>query len=50
MELQELITLLMNNGVTIVILAYFIYRDKTFLTKLDNTLEVIKEFLEQKGN
>lgn len=50
MEVQELVNLLMNSGTTIVVLAYFIYRDKTFLTKLDNTLEVIKELLEKKGN
>lgn len=48
MEIPDIVNLIMNSGVTVFVLAYFIYRDKTFMTKLDNTLEVIKEFLKEK--
>lgn len=43
MELQELVNLMMNSGITIIILAYFIWRDQKFMQKLDSTLEIIKE-------
>ena len=45
MEIQEMIQLFKEVGVTIVVLAYFIYRDWKFMSKLDSTLDVIKEFL-----
>lgn len=47
MEVQELTNLIMNSSVTVIILAYFIYRDRTFMQKLDNTLSIIKEYLEK---
>lgn len=37
----------MNSGVTLFMLAYFIYRDKTFMQKLDNTLTLISKYLEK---
>lgn len=47
MEVQELVNLIMNSGVTLFMLAYFIYRDKTFMQKLDSTLTVINKYLEK---
>lgn len=41
MEIQDLVNLLMNSGVTIVVLAYFIYRDYKFLSRLDTTLQTL---------
>jgi hypothetical protein len=39
--MNEIVDLLLNSGTTIVMLAYFIYRDFKFMQKLDATLEVI---------
>lgn len=39
--MNEIADLLLNSGTTIVMLAYFIYRDFKFMQKLDATLEVI---------
>lgn len=41
MELQEVVSLLQNTGVTIVIIAYFMYRDYKFLDTLQNTLTAL---------
>jgi len=48
MELEQIINLIMNNGVTVCVLAYFIWRDKSFMTKLDATLEKINDFINRK--
>lgn len=48
MPVEELIRLIIDNGTTVFILAYFIYRDYKFMDKLDNTLEVIKDILNKK--
>lgn len=47
MEIQELTNLIMNSGVTLFVLAYFIWRDRAFMEKLNNTLSVIEEFLKE---
>lgn len=41
MEIQEITNLILNSGTTIVILAYFIYRDFKFMDKLDTTLQCV---------
>ena len=46
--MNDLVTLLMNAGSTVVILAYFIYRDLKFMQKLDGTLDVIVKLIEEK--
>lgn len=38
MDLNEIVSLVTNTGVTIFIIAYFIYRDFKFMTTLDKTL------------
>lgn len=43
-----MVNLILNSGVTVVVLAYFIWRDKAFMQKLDATLEQLKEFLKEK--
>ena len=43
--MEEFAKLISNYGTGIVMLAYFIVRDIKFMTKLDNTLDVIKELL-----
>lgn len=36
--MDEIVNLILNSSVTIVIIAYFIYRDNKFLTQLQSTL------------
>lgn len=45
--MNELINLIMNAGTTVVMLAYFIYRDVKFMQKLDATLDVILKLIEE---
>lgn len=52
MNFEQAIQLVKELGVTVAVLAYFIYRDYKFMSKLDSTLDVIKEFVkdrEKKG-
>lgn len=44
----DITNLIMNAGSTVVILAYFIYRDIKFMQKLDGTLDVIMELIKEK--
>ena len=46
--MNDLVNLLMNAGTTVVILAYFIYRDFKFMQKLDGTLDIIVKLIEEK--
>lgn len=50
MTFEQGIQLVKELGVTVAVLAYFIYRDYKFMNKLDSTLDVIKEFLKERGN
>jgi len=43
--MEEFAKMISNYGTGIVTLAYFMIRDIKFMTKLDNTLDVIKELL-----
>lgn len=43
--MEEFLKLLSNYGTGAVMLAYFIIRDIKFMSKLDSTLETIKELL-----
>lgn len=45
--MNELVNLIMNAGTTVVMLAYFIYRDVKFMQKLDATLDVILKLIEE---
>lgn len=54
MELQELTNLLVNSGVTVAVLVYFIWRDykfmdtlKTTLVSLINTTESLKDCISE---
>lgn len=57
MELSDLVSLFTNAGVTIVVIAFFMYRDIKFTASLQNTLQalvdtvmVIKDSIEKKGD
>lgn len=45
--MNDIVTLLMNSGTTVVMLAYFIYRDLKFMQKLDATLDVIVKLIQK---
>jgi len=56
MELSDLVSLFTNAGVTVVVIAFFMYRDIKFTASLQNTLQalvdtvmVIKDSIEKKG-
>ena len=39
--MDEIVNLILNSSVTIVIIAYFIYRDNKFMSQLQNTLTTL---------
>lgn len=41
MEMQDLITMLVNNGTAVAVIAYFMYRDFKFMTTLRETLTTL---------
>lgn len=45
MDIPNLANLLMNNGMCIVIVAYFLYKDWKLSSNLNDTLAVVREFL-----
>ena len=45
--MNDIVNLIMNAGVTVVMLAYFIFRDVKFMQKLDSTLDVIMKMIEE---
>ena len=44
--MDEIVNLILNSGVTVVILAYFIYRDNKFMTTLTQTLTTLVDTVE----
>lgn len=56
-NLTDIVSMIQNTGVTIVILAYFIFRDYKFLstlqstlTTLVNTVDTLKDVIGNKGD
>lgn len=49
MTFEQGIQLVKELGVTVAVLAYFIFRDYKFMSKLDSTLDTIKEFVKERG-
>lgn len=47
MELNELVTLFQNTGVTIVIIAYFMVRDYKFMNQLQETLSTLVDVVDR---
>lgn len=41
MEMQDLITMLVNNGTAVAVIAYFMYRDFKFMSTLRETLTTL---------
>lgn len=56
-NVADIVSLIQNTGVTIVILAYFIFRDYKFMSTLQNTLttlvntvDTLKDVIGSKGD
>jgi hypothetical protein len=43
--MEQLLTILVNNGAAIGLLAYFIYRDNKFMNELNDTLAEVRTYL-----
>ena len=41
MEMQDLITMIVNNGTAVAVIAYFMYRDFKFMSTLRETLTTL---------
>lgn len=50
MEIKEACNLILNSGVTIFVLAYFIYRDNKFMGTLQNTLQALVDTVDSLRN
>lgn len=46
MEIETIVNLIMNNGMCIVIVAYFMYRDFKFMDTLKTTLNTLVDTVE----
>lgn len=46
MEVTEVVSLIVNNGVAVGLLAYFVYRDNKFMNSLDVTLKSLQTSVE----
>lgn len=43
--MEQLLSILVNNGAAIGLLAYFIYRDNKFMNELNDTLSEVRTYL-----
>lgn len=41
MEMQDIVNMVLNTGVSVVVLVYFMYRDFKFLGQLQQTLQTL---------
>lgn len=46
--MNDLISIISNAGSTVVLIAYLIYRDKVFISRLNDTLTKIETYLSMK--
>lgn len=44
--MEQLLSILVNNGAALGLLAYFIYRDNKFMTVLNDVLSEVKTYLQ----
>lgn len=42
MDIESIVSTIMNNGVAVALLAYFVYRDNKFMNSLDVTLKTLQ--------
>lgn len=46
MEMEPLVNLMLNAGVTVAVIVYFMYRDNKFMLELQKTLTSVKDSLD----
>lgn len=46
MEMNEIVNLALNSGVSIVVIAFFMYRDLKFMSQLQTTLTTLVDTVE----
>lgn len=56
MDIEKIVSLIVNNGSAVALLIYFIYKDNKFtqsinaaLTSINDSLEIIRDIITQKG-
>lgn len=49
-DIQAIISIIMNNGVAVALLAYFVYRDNKFLNSLDVSLKTLQNSVDSLKN
>lgn len=45
--MQDIVNLLVNNGVAVAVVCYFMWRDFKYMSKIDSTLDLIKELIKK---
>lgn len=43
--MEELVKLIYNNGIGLVCIAYFMYRDYKFVSKINETLAIVESYI-----
>lgn len=46
MDMEQMVNLFLNAGITVVVIAYFMYRDNKFMLELQKTLTTVKDSLD----
>lgn len=49
-NIEAIISIIMNNGVAVALLAYFVYRDNKFMNSLDVTLKTLQTSVDSLTN
>lgn len=49
-QLEAIISIIMNNGVAVGLLCYFVYRDNKFMNSLDVTLKTLQTSVDNLAN
>lgn len=44
--MEDVVKLIVDNGVTVGVIFYFMWRDSKFMGKIDNTLTALKEVID----
>lgn len=46
MEMQEIVSAIVNSSVSVAVIAYFMYRDNKFMSQLHQTLQALVDTVE----
>lgn len=48
--MDDVVKLIVDNGVTVAVIFYFMWRDTKFMAKIDNTLTALKTVIDNMNN